>query len=70
MVPVKTTRIGPPLWFSQPVGRSYRTVSTSTAGPPFHFARNRVPTPTGPSVSFSTDWTVGFHSRSLRRSLR
>ena len=67
---MKSTSSGPPLWISHASGRSYLTIVASMAGPPFHFARNRVPMPTGPSVSFSTSSTAGFHSSSLRMSLR
>ena len=54
--------MGPPLCIVQVCGRSNATVSSSTYGLLFHFARYLVPTPTGPSVSFSMASHLGFHS--------
>jgi hypothetical protein len=46
-VQVKSSSIGPPLCTDHARGRSKVTVSSSTRGPAFHFARYLVPTPTG-----------------------
>ena len=67
---MKVTSIGPPLCIVQLCGRSKATVSSSTTGLLFHFARYLVPRPTGPSVSFSMTSHLGFHSSSARWSDR
>ena len=50
-VTLRTQAIEPPFAYVQLRGRSYAVTSVKTTGPCFHFGRNLVPTPTGPSVS-------------------
>jgi hypothetical protein len=59
-VTVSTTLIGPPFSYRHIRGRSKCVHAVSTTGPCFHFARNRVPTPTGPAVNRSIDTQSGF----------
>ena len=60
----------PPFSYVQLRGRSYAVTSGKMTGPCFHFARNLVPTPTGPVVSCSIDRQSGFQRTSFPRSER
>ena len=58
-VAVKSTLTGPPFTKRQRRGRSYSRHSRVTTLLLDHLARNRVPTSTGPSVSFSMTLDLG-----------
>jgi len=69
-VTLRTQAMEPPFTYVQAWGRSYAVTSVNTTGPCFHFARNLVPTPTGPSVNCSIETQSGFQRTSFPMSER